>query len=188
MITSKQYDKLADEFGIDKSKILAIVEVESSGSGFDPATGLIKIQFEPSRFKRFTRFIIPNGVEKQAAERKAFSKAFAKNPDKAMQSTSWGMMQVMGFHYARLGFKSVGAMVDFAKKSEYNQVWLGLKFIATDKRTFDAVQRWDVKKVALYYNGKNYWIKGYDKKLANAEANYRVYFANESKIKANTSG
>lgn len=51
-----------------------------------------------------------------------------------MESTSIGRMQVMGLHWKRLGFKSVGDMWNFAKKSEANQLWLGLKFIQTDKR------------------------------------------------------
>jgi len=177
MISENQYRNLAKEFEISVSKVRAIDEVESSGIGFDPATSKIIIQFEPSYFKRISRLISglwsQNKVERQAKEWQAFNDAYAKNPTAAMESTSIGRMQVMGEHWKRLGFKSVNQMWDFAKDSEANQLWLGLKFIETDKRLFCAVLFWDTKKIAYYYNGKNYWIKGYDKKLTAAELKHR---------------
>lgn len=172
-ITENEYNNLAKEFGISKSKVKAIDFVESNGEGFDPRTRKIKIQFEPHWFKRFTNISIVNKVDVQSKEWEAFNKAMKINPTKAMESTSIGRMQVMGMHWKRLGFKSVGDMWDFAKDSEVNQLWLGLKFIETDHRLWKAVKDWNTKLVAYYYNGKNYWIKGYDKKLTAAEIRFR---------------
>ena len=177
MITENEYNHLALEFGISKSKVKAIDFVESNGQGFDPKTGKIKIQFEPHYFKRISRLVSGlwtlNKVDIQVREWEAFNDAMKRNSTAAMESTSLGRMQVMGEHWKRLGFKSVGDMWDFAKDSEMNQLWLGLKFIETDKKLFQAVQKWDTKLVAYYYNGKNYWIKGYDKKLTAAELKFR---------------
>lgn len=178
MITENEYKNLAKEFGIAISKIKAIDEVESSGEGFDPVTGKIKIQFEPGYYKKISRLFSGlwslNKVDVQSKEWLAFNDAFKKNPKAAMESTSLGRMQVMGYHWKRLGFKSVNQMWDFAKDSETNQLWLGLKFIETDRRIFEAVQQWNTKMVAYYYNGKNYWIKCYDKKLTSAEIKHRI--------------
>jgi hypothetical protein len=168
------FKKLSIDFGIPSSTVRAIDFVESNGSGFDPLTGKIKIQFEPSWFKKLANIVINNGVENQAKEWLAFNKAFAKNPDKAMQATSIGRMQVMGLHFKRLGFKSVSEMWDFAKISETNQLWLGLKFISTDARLLKAVRAKDWKKVAYYYNGSGYAINSYDKKLEEAEIKFRI--------------
>lgn len=166
------YEKLSEHFGVPIPSIKAIQLVESSGNGFE--SGKIKIQFEPSWFKRFTNKIINNKVDIQKKEWEAFNQAFKINPDKAMESTSWGCMQVMGFHWKRLGFDSVGEMVDFAKESETNQLWLGLKFIQTDNRLFNALLMKDWKKVAYYYNGAGYVINSYDKKLEQAEIKFRI--------------
>jgi len=178
MLTEKEFLKLSSVFGIQKSSIKAIVEVESSGSGFDQATGKIKIQFEPAWFKRLSKLTSglwsTNKVDVQSKEWLAFNDAFAKNANKAMESTSIGNMQVMGFHYARLGFKSVGAMWDFAKISEYNQLWLGLKFLSTDRALYQAILQKNWKEVARRYNGANYWILKYDKKLEAAEIKHRI--------------
>jgi len=177
MITDQQYKNLATEFGIAISKVKAIDYVESNGHGFDPITKKIIIQFEPRYFKRISQLLTglwaSNSVEGQAREWQAFNDAYKRNPKAAMESTSIGRMQVMGEHWQRLGFKSVGQMWDFAKDSEANQLWLGLKFIETDARLFQAVKVWETKKVAYYYNGKNYWLLGYDKKLTRYEIKFR---------------
>jgi len=178
MITDNQYKNLAKEFGVSIPKVKAIDFVESNGLGFDPKTGKIIIQFEPHYFKRISRLFsglwASNKVEGQAKEWQAFNDAYAKNPKAAMESTSVGRMQVMGEHWKRLGFKNVGDMWDFAKDSETNQLWLGLKFIETDRALFQAVKDWNTKEVARRYNGKSYWILGYDKKLERAEIKFRI--------------
>jgi len=166
-----QFKELSLEFGIPIPSIKAFHLVESSGNGFE--NGKIKIQFEPSWFKKFTNILINNKVDIQKKEWEAFNLAYAKNPNKAMESTSWGLMQVMGFHWKRLGFKSVGEMVDFAKVSETNQLWLGLKFIQTDSRIYTALLQKNWAKVAYYYNGSGYAINKYNIKLRNAEINFR---------------
>ena len=168
------YMRLAHQFKVPIPSIKAIQLVESAGAGFDPVTGKIKIQFEPSWFKRLTGLIVLNKVDIQKKEWEAFNLAFSKNPNKAMESTSWGSMQVMGFHWKRLGFASVGGMVDFAKESEENQLWLGLQFIRTDNRLYKALLDKDWKKVACYYNGAGYAINRYDKKLEQAEIKFRI--------------
>ena len=176
MISKQELKILSVSFGIPIPSIQAITEVEANGEGFDKITGKIKIQFEPSWFKRLSKLItglwLSNKVDIQSKEWQAFNDAFAKNPDKAMESTSWGSMQVMGFHFKRLGFETVGEMVDFAKRSEYNQIWLGLKFLQTDKIIYNAILKKDWKIVAFRYNGENYRINNYDVRLARAEMKY----------------
>jgi len=172
-ITEAEYSALAKEFAITVADIKTVVAVESGGKGFDEATGKLIIQFEPSWFKRNAPYT-PSGkwslnkVEKQAREWECFNDAFSKNPEAAMESTSVGVMQVMGFHWKKLGFKSVGAMWDYAKESEYNQIRLGLLFIRANKKMFQALKDhvWSV--FAYYYNGENYEQFQYDVKLAKA--------------------
>lgn len=177
MITDKEYSALAKQFGYPLARIKAIDFVEGSGFGFDPKTKKMLIQFEPGYFRRISRLITGfwalNKVDVQTKEWLAFNDAFSKNPTAAMESTSIGRMQVMGENWKVLGFKSVGDMWEFAKKSEVNQLWLGLKFISTKPLLHKAVLTGEYKNIAYYYNGKNYWIKGYDKKLASAELKFK---------------
>ena len=176
-LTLANIQALAFEFSLPVASIRAIIDVESGGKGFDALTGKIIIQFEPAWYKRKAPYTPTglwslNGVEKQSKEWIAFNDAFAKNQSAAMESTSIGMMQVMGFHWKLLGFKTVGQMWDYAKVSEINQVRLGLLFIKSNKKMFAALVKKDWATVAYYYNGAQYRRFNYDVRLANAYKKY----------------
>ncbi len=173
MITEEDYKKLSEEFGIPVTNIKKVVKVESGGQGFAKDTGKIIIQFEPSWFKRKSPYT-PSGkwslnkVEKQIAEWTAFNDAFSKDPKSAMESTSVGLMQVMGFHWKLLGFKSVNAMWDYAKENEVNQLRLGLLFIKSNLKMYNALKTgvWNI--FAYYYNGAEYKKFNYAERLEKA--------------------
>jgi N-acetylmuramidase len=150
---------------IDLAALLAFMEVESGGKGFDPKTGKIMIQFEPLWFSKLSGILIDhantfnwdeNKVDVQPNEWKAFNEAFSINANAAMESTSIGLPQIMGFHWKRLQFDSVGAMWDYFKVSEINQVKALIKFIETDKSLIQALTSLNWDKVASIYNGKGY--------------------------------
>ncbi|MCD6011694.1 MAG: hypothetical protein K0Q79_1556 [Flavipsychrobacter sp.] len=179
VITNDDIKKLAADNGVEYAALKAVINVESSGKGFDAATGKIIIQFEPVWFRRIgknpddgggQRTWAKNKVEKQPGEWAAFNDAFSINPDAAMQSTSIGLMQVMGFHYQKLGFATVGAMWDHAKESEANQVDIGLRFIRTkgNEKLYNAMKTKDWATFAFYYNGAQYKMFKYDTRLADA--------------------
>jgi hypothetical protein len=82
------------------------------------------------------------------------------------------MMQVMGFHYRELGFNTVGAMWDFAKINEANQVELGLKFIKSIPALLQALKSKDWAGFAYRYNGAAYKENNYDQRLLTAYKNF----------------
>lgn len=146
---------------VEPAAMLAFIQVETGGLGFSKETGKIIIQFEPVWFKRKAPFAPSgrwsvNGIERQSAEWLAFNDAFSKNPDAAMQATSIGIGQIMGFHFSRMGFKSVGAMWDDAKKGLENQLNQLLMFIKTDTELWYAINNKDWDTVAKRYNGAGY--------------------------------
>ena len=165
-ITDQQVKDLATQFGFPLSAVRAFIKVESSGNGF--VNDKITIQFEPHIFKRYTKKVIINGVEGQTAEWKAFNEAWAIDPNATMLSTSYGMGQIMGFHYKTLGYQSVGAMLDAFKTGEYVQVRGMLTFIKSNVNLRTAMKTLDWKKLAYYYNGAYYAVNQYDKKLSAA--------------------
>lgn len=151
----------ACRIGVEPEALCAFIDVESSGQGFDTATGKIIIQFEPVWFRRHEPFA-PSGawsinkVERQAKEWAAFNDAWSINPESAMKSTSIGMGQVMGFHFERLGYKTVGEMWDDAKRGEERQIHQMAEFINTDRKLWTAIRTKDWHTVALRYNGAKY--------------------------------
>lgn len=150
---------------IEPEALLAFIATESGGKGFDIKTGKIIIQFEPHIFSRLSKIARSelnnaiwdeNRVQGQAQEWVAFNDAFKVNANLAMESTSIGLPQIMGFHWKRLGYASVGAMWDDFKKGELNQVKGLIKFIETDPALFKAIVVKDWDSVAKGYNGKGY--------------------------------
>lgn len=181
--------------GLNVPILKAILEVEAIGKGFDYKTDKILIQFEPLWFKRlFPRWIYfskkvweNNGVDVQSKEWLAFNEAFSADKDKAMESTSIGMPQIMGFHFKRLGFNSVGQMWDYFKVSEYNQVQCLIRFIKTDSKLIKAVSMLNSEATlfsgadlfASVYNGSGYkklakklGTVPYDEKIVRAVQKY----------------
>lgn len=145
---------------VEPEALAAFIDVESGGKGFNDDGRLI-IQFEPSWFRKHEPYA-PSGkwsvnkVDVQSKEWLAFNDAFAINPESAMKSTSIGLGQVMGYHYERLGYSTVGEMWDDAKKGEDRQIFQMAEFINTDRILYDALKRKDWHTVAVRYNGARY--------------------------------
>ena len=153
--------KLAKDSEFDPAVILAFISVETGGKGFDDKTGKLLVQFEPTWFKRKAPFV-PSGlwsvnkVDVQSREWEAFAGAFYANPNAAMESTSIGLGQIMGFHWKRLGYASVALMWDDANKSVERQFYQLIQFIKTDSRLQTAIKAKDWDKIASIYNGAGY--------------------------------
>lgn len=172
-LTKEDISELATSNGYTFENLNAVIKVESGGIGFASDTGKIIIQFEPSWFKRKSPYTPTglwslNGVDRQSKEWEAFNSAFKLNPNATMESTSIGMMQVMGFHYRTLGFKTVGEMWDYAKVSERNQVELAIRFIKSIPKLDKALKQGDAAAFAYYYNGSGYKQFKYDTRLISA--------------------
>lgn len=167
--------RLAEENAIPYDNLRKVIAVESGGFGFDPKTGKIIIQFEPSWFKRlfpkwanFDGIWSKNKVEKQDIEWKAFNDAFSKNPTSAMESTSIGLPQIMGYHWKKLGFTSVGAFWDYMKISELNQLKMMVTFIKLTPKMYKALQISDWETFAYFYNGSQWRKFNYAERLKKA--------------------
>lgn len=176
--------QIAVSFGYDWAAVAAFIAVETGGLGFDVATGKLIIQFEPAWFRKKAPFA-PSGlwslnrVDVQSKEWIAFNDAFRKNPEAAMLATSIGLGQIMGFHFKRLGYSSVGEMWDDAKKGEDRQIWQICRFIETDKNLENAITARNWSQVATIYNGsgfrelaKKYNRVPYDESMAHEYAKY----------------
>lgn len=141
--------------------MMAIIEVETPGNGFDDITGKLLIQFEPSWFRRHEPYA-PSGawsvnkVDVQSKEWIAFNNAFSIDKESAMKSTSIGLPQIMGFHYEILGYKTVGDMWDDFKKGEYYQILALFRFVLKDSKLLKAVREKNYHMIASIYNGSEY--------------------------------
>lgn len=107
----------------------------------------------------------------QAARWKLFARASAIDAKAARESTSWGIGQVMGAHWAWLGYGNAEALVAEARSGLRGQLRLMARYI--DKAGLaPALRGHDWAAFARGYNGPGFRKNDYDGKLARAYARY----------------
>jgi len=187
--TRMEIESVADRIGVDRAALLAIATVESAGKAFAIVKGRKEplIRFEGHYFDRH----LP--AEKRAAARAAgladptagavknpswqaarwglLARAAAIDHKAAHESVSWGLGQVMGAHWAWLGYADVDALVAEARAGVAGQAALMARYIDKAGLT-DAIRRHDWAAFARGYNGPDYKRHGYDRKIAAAYARY----------------
>ncbi len=173
-------ERAAAALGCDRGAILAVVHVESAGSGF-LADGRPKILFEATVFHRLTggrfdgtapdlssptwnRALYKGG----AAEYKRLQAAMALDEDAALCSASWGMFQVMGENFHACGFASVTDFVAAMVAGEGRQLDAFVAFVKASPAMAQALAAHDWAGFARHYNGPGYQENHYDTKLATA--------------------
>lgn len=174
--------KAAQAFGLEPCVIQAIVDVESSGSGFLP-DGRPKILFEghifwkelkkkgiePAPLQAANSDILYPKWDKShykggAAEWGRLERAKTINEEAALSSASYGLFQIMGFNYKACGFSSVASFVKAQSESEFEQLKSFCNFIKSEG-LIPLLKSQDWAAFAKRYNGPGYAQNKYDTKL-----------------------
>lgn len=172
----------AKRLGVEVAALRAILEKESSGSGFN-ADGTPKILYERHiMYQRLTEHFGLSTAEYWTTGRSdlVYSKGYgaggygkySEQPKKleaaakidrtsALESCSWGIAQIMGYHWKLCGFDSVQGFVNAMYKSEDSQFEVFVKFLEGSD-IVPYLKKLDWANVALRYNGKNYKQNNYD--------------------------
>lgn len=120
MISQEAYQRVADRLGVSVAAVQAVSDVESSGVASWTIDGEQRppIRLEAHWFGKLTDYryndshpsiSCTNWTPGLAATSAAgawaqFEQAKGLDPAAAIQATSWGAFQIMGFHYARLKY------------------------------------------------------------------------------------
>jgi hypothetical protein len=170
------YARLASDYQLDGATIRAIAATEG-GKAFG-ADGRPIIVFEPRIFSQRTqrRFdsTYPNVSNPNASARDMpagqgprwaqLEEAYALDPTAAYESTSFGVMQLMGEHgkAKATGFETAGEYMRFMAQSEANQVEAMLRY-AQARNLIGALQRHDWNAFSRSYIGpgseKSYGVR-----------------------------
>ena len=172
----------AKRLDVEVAALRAILEKESSGSGFN-ADGTPKILYERHiMYQRLTEHFDLATAKYWATGRSdlVYSKGYgaggygnySEQPKKleaaakidrtsALESCSWGIAQIMGYHWKLCGFSSVQQFVNAMYKSEDSQFEVFVKFLE-GSGIVPYLKKLDWANVALRYNGKNYKQNNYD--------------------------
>jgi hypothetical protein len=161
--------------GCDPLVVQALIDIETGGHGF-LTDGRPKILCERHHFAAATghRFDIeypqissptPGGYYGGASEYLRLKVMLGLDHKAALESTSWGLPQILGSNHKLAGFDDVEEMVEAFCLSEDIQLGAMANFIVRAGLA-DELQREDFADFATRYNGPNYQANAYDKKLA----------------------
>lgn len=181
----------ANELNLDPAALMAVAEVESGGRALFEIDGHKEpaIRFEGHYFDRrlsgaqrdYARKAglaapiagkIANPTQ-QALRWQLLDRAIAVSRKGALESTSWGLGQVMGAHWEWLGYRSVEELVAEARGNIAGQVRLMLRFIVK-AGLIDNLKKHDWRGFALRYNGPAFAKNRYDVKMAAAYQRWSV--------------
>lgn len=178
----------ADTLEVDLAAIMAVNEVESRGVGFHyggPRNGQPVILYErhimrrrlehhgvsPLEHERRYPHLVnasPGGYVGGHREHARLDQARYLHDEAAIESASWGLFQIMGFHWERLGYVDVTAWLDSMYHSEARQLEAFVRFIEADSALHRSLRRHDWRDFARRYNGPAFERNDYDTKLAAA--------------------
>ena len=188
-ITIAQIQQQAAELGIEPAVLQAIHEVECRGSGFN-ADNTPVILFERHVMRQ--RLIAnkrdidlklisverpdlcnktSGGYGLYSAQHGRLSAAAQYHRTSALESASWGIGQVMGYHWKSLGYESLQAFVNAMYKDEASQLDAMCRYIKVNG-LINALKNKDWKAFARGYNGPAFAKNSYDVKLANAHKKF----------------
>ena len=182
-LTQAGFDAVSSRLGVDAPSLWSLVTVETRGFGF-LADRRPKILFERHVFHRRTggRFSAAHpdisnhtagGYSRDTAgEYLRLERASALDHQAAIESTSWGLGQVMGFNAVSLGYPSAAEMIVAFMQGEDAQLEGSERFIAGNVSLAKAFRMRDWGRVARFYNGIGYAKNQYDKKLARCHNTY----------------
>jgi hypothetical protein len=174
-------EPLSARIGIDKGVAVAVIAVESGGSGMGP-DGRMIIRFENHLFWTYwgkanpaaynQHFVFnqdaswkghqyrpqPNGPwldvhQNQNSEWAAFNYASTIEAGAAKKSISMGLVQIMGFNNRAIGYASPDAMFAAFAADEKFQLLGFFNFVKNDQRQVDALRNRDYVGFARIYNG-----------------------------------
>ena len=190
-LTAEQIKTIAKENNIPYAALRAVIEVEAKGDGFN-SDGTPVILFERHIFRRR---LIANGKEslavrltkerpdlcytsmgaygKYSAQHDRMAEASKYDRTSALESASWGLFQIMGFHWKSLGFPTLQSFINTMYRDEMGQLDAGIRFIKMNKLDVH-LRNENWASFAKGYNGASYNVNKYDEKLAASYNKFKV--------------
>lgn len=201
-LTDLDFMKAAKRLKCDVSSIRAVGEVEARGRGFvyieDADEWRPKILFE--RHVMFRRYRDEHGYDTAinklkhnpdvintrtggyiggASEHGRLAKARKLDKNIGLESASWGIFQIMGYHWKQLGYASAVDFVLQLSVDEAAHLEAFVRFIENNRNLTNAIRAKDWTLFARTYNGRNYAKNKYDIKMRQAEKRWRDEGVNE---------
>lgn len=185
-LTPVDITRAAVALGISTAHVRAVAAVESKGHGF-LTSGEPIILFERHKMYQALRdkfgsnqadawatsapdLVNPKsgGYGTTDSQHGRLDRAVKIDRNSALESASWGLFQVMGYHWRALNYGSLQDFITLMYRTEGDQLDAFVRYVRLDVRMVKALQTADWATFARLYNGPSYAANQYDIKLAAA--------------------
>ena len=190
LLSQTMFTNAVNQLACDVASLWAILSVETRGFGFLPDKRP-KILFErhimyrqlraagydaDALARQYPNLVNPvrGGYVGGAGEHMRLARATEIEPACALASASWGLFQIMGFHWQLLGYASAQDFADTMRTGEAAQLDAFVRFVLADPAMHKALKAQKWATFASLYNGPAYKDNLYDVKLARAFARYEA--------------
>lgn len=184
LLTESDLKRAAQALDVPLAAVKAVNEVESRGTGF-LADGRPVILFErhimhrrlaaagldaPALAQQHPAIVSTarGGYLGGAAEHRRLDQARALHTPSAIESASWGLFQIMGFHWELLGYDGPAQYEASMRQSEGKQLDAFVRFIIANPNLHTALRDRKWARFAAGYNGPAYKDNNYDVRMARA--------------------
>lgn len=190
-LKDENYIEAATVLDLEPAVVKAVIDVETGGRGSFAAPGKPIILFEGHVFwqrlklygmtpmdymrgneeilhQEWTRRYYRGGLK----EYDRLERAVKIHRTAALESTSWGLFQIMGFNYGKCGCGDVLEFVDRMSESAKEQLLLWVRFMQQEGLD-ECLRRHKWALFALRYNGRGYKANRYDKLIEKAYIRYK---------------
>jgi len=181
-LTQSGFEAARDALNVQPTALWAVLTVETRSCGFLPDRRP-QILFERHVFHERTMgrhdAAAPalssrerGGYAGGTAEYLRLADAMMLDRTAALESTSWGLGQVMGFNARELQYEDVEEMVGAFCDSEDAQLEGVRRFVAARDALTAALREKNWARFARIYNGPDFASNAYDRKLEEADLQY----------------
>lgn len=180
----------AELLTVPLATMATVAHVESVGEGFTESMHPVVLFERHVFYRQLITYIEKNEVDRLTShfpdlinpkrggyaggekEWDRLSRAMAIHPSAAIESASWGMFQIMGFHWRALGYTSSQDWFVAMCRNEVEHLTALCRFIKQDPVMHGALQQQRWEEFARRYNGPAYKDNNYDVKLAQTYAKF----------------
>ncbi|MCH7307837.1 N-acetylmuramidase family protein [Acinetobacter sp. NIPH 1852] len=184
-LTLEQITNAAKSINVPVAALRAVIQVECKGNGFNTdntpvilferhvfrqrliANGKLDIAHKAMRERPDICNSTSGGYGLYSAQHGRLTVAAQYDRTSALESASWGIGQVMGYHWKSLGYVTLQAFINAMYRDEASQLDAMCRFIKVNGHD-KHLRNQDWKNFALRYNGPAYAKNSYDIKLGNA--------------------
>ena len=111
---------------------------------------------------------VSGGYGKESAQPKRLERAAEIDRECALNSASWGLFQIMGYHWRALGYATQQTFINAMYKDEGAHLFAFCRFIKINPSLHVALKNRNWTAFARGYNGPAYAKNQYDTKMAAA--------------------